>query len=850
MDGTDIDRDSPRRQREEVLDVSRRTIDPIAELGHELISIEKPSRYLGGEQGIIRKEGRDDLSIALCFPDLYEIGMSNNAIRILYSGLNAIDGVRCERVFAPAPDFENLLANRGLPLYTLESGMPLRDVDILGFSVGYELSATGILSVLKCGCITIKAKSRNDDEPIVILGGPAVSNPHPYSDFADAAFIGEAEGEFFSLARELASMKRAGASRVELLDRIGSCEAIWTPTTDGKANRIARRAIFHEFPVAAVSTVYPLPSLRIVQDHGTVEIMRGCPNGCRFCHAGFYYRPQRCKPYSLIRSEVEALVTKGGHREITLASLSSGDYPGIGDLLRALNREWAGRQVSFQLPSLKINSFTLPIVEELSRVRKSGLTFAIETPVEAWQVLINKDVSFEQTLAILGEAKRHGFKSAKFYFMIGLPIPGSARDEVSAIAELFDRIALSIDIKISINVGVFVPKPHTPFQWCAQLSEADALDAIHALRDGLRRHRNMKLSYHSPFVSLLEGIIARGDDRVGELLLRAFERGARLDAWEERFDAVLWRSVLEGARWNVLSESSSGRSIDEPLPWDDVDIRVSRRTLLREYKFSFAGERTPCCQDACSVNCGSCSKEHGIVHDTAHPEVVGVTYPSRGHIIGSILFQFTKKKGAAFIQHLALKESFERAMAIAGLPVMHSEGYNPLPRLELSPPLPLGVQSECEIGLVLLCEELSSDTFMQSLSSLLPSGIQIVCAEWFGISKSQKRHTLGSMSWGSLFSVSFQSPVLGIDFPYLLNNILSKKGIRDSIVSQARNGSIDLMLPDSKKKGDSILPILDECVETRPVLRFFNVSRSLHFACLEGVRFSFFEAYRRLYTGP
>ena len=387
-------------------------INPILDLGGSLLDVEKPARYLGGEVGSVRKDDDSLFSIALCFPDLYEIGMSNNAIRILYSGLNALPDVRAERVFAPAPDFEALLARKNLPLYTLESGLALSDVDMLGISLGYELAATSMLAVLESGHIPILAVERGEGDPIVIVGGPAATNPHPFSSFLDAAFIGEAEAGFYDLAEELSLMKRSGGSRSDILDRLSQVEAIWMPARRDRAPKKARRAVFSSFPSAPSVTAFPLPTVKTVQDHGTVEIMRGCPNGCRFCHAGNFYRPQRTKSYEVIHAEVEALVTKGGYREITLASLSSGDYPGIGVLLDRLNSEWGSRMISFQLPSLKINSFTLPIVRKLAEVRKSGLTFAIETPVEDWQKSINKDVSFEKTVAILDEARASGFKQS------------------------------------------------------------------------------------------------------------------------------------------------------------------------------------------------------------------------------------------------------------------------------------------------------------------------------------------------------------------------------------------------------------------------------------------------------
>ncbi|HRY73499.1 MAG TPA: TIGR03960 family B12-binding radical SAM protein, partial [Spirochaetia bacterium] len=749
-------------------------IHPLSDLGERLLSVEKPARYLGGELGSVPREGGEGgLLVALSFPDLYEIGMSNNAIRILYGGLNAVPGVRCERVFAPAPDFEALLKEKGIPLYTLEGGRPLREADILGFSVGYELAATSILAILDSGRVPLDAADRGEDDPIVIAGGPAISNPHPFARFLDAAFIGEAEGSFFEVAGELAAMKKAGAGRSALLARLAEEKAVWMPkgrgAPAGAAGSVAAvgqdagsgaagegkkalRAVYSGFSSTVYRTARPLPTVKAVQDHGTVEIMRGCPNGCRFCHAGYYYRPQRMKPYEVVRAEVEALVREGGHREITLASLSSGDYAGIGELLAALNKEWAGQGLSFQLPSLKVNSFTLPLIEALSEVRKSGLTFAVETPVDAWQRILNKDVSFERTVEILTEAKARGFKLAKFYFMMGLPVPGRGKGEAEAIVDFFDRLALRVPMQLNVNVGVFVPKPHTPFQWSGQLGEDEALEAIQVLRAGLRRHKGIKLSYHSPFVSLLEGVISRGDERVGGLLLEAWRRGARLDAWEERFDRELWRSVFNEAGWDVLGTTLSERGLDEALPWDDVLVRVSKASFKEEYRRALAGDLTSLCAEKCDHACGSCSDEAELVLNSEHIEAIQAA-KVRGPATpkGRLVFRFSKSGVATFFQHLGIVEAFERAFTMLDLPAAYSEGFNPMPRFEVAQPLPIRVSSSGEIASLLVSvtddEPLGSfktlESLVEALNGCLPEGLRVEEVRRYPQKVQAKIHSLG-----------------------------------------------------------------------------------------------------------
>ena len=826
-----------------------RRVDPLSELGGDLLRVEKPSRYLGGESGCVRKDDDSLLTIALCFPDLYEIGMSNNAIRILYSGLNAMPGVRAERIFAPAPDFESLLASKGLPLYTLETGIAVHDVDILGFSLGYELAATSVITVLKSGLVPVRASERGEGDPIVLAGGPAATNPHPLAAFIDAAYIGEAEAGFFDLAEELAGLKRGGIGRADMLDRLRREDAIWMPERDGVGGKRARRSVFGGFSLAPAMTALPLPTLKTVQDHGTVEIMRGCPNGCRFCHAGYFYRPQRIKGYDVIRSEVENLVDRGGYREITLASLSSGDYPGIGGLLDRLNSEWGKRRVSFQLPSLKINSFTLPIVRKLAEVRKSGLTFAVETPVDEWQRAINKDVSFERTLAILEEARAAGFRQAKFYFMIGLPVAGRGIGEAQAIIEFLSRIRSRTGFQINVNVGTFVPKPHTPFQWAAQLNESEALEAMTALRSGLRQFKNVKLSCHSPFISQLEGILARGDERVGELVLAAHAKGARLDAWEEHFDRELWRSVIDAAGWPVIEDCCGERRTADPLPWDDISIRVSKRALVRELERSLRQETTSACIDECSDPCGACGDDARIVQNIIQDEVPAVPneeHPAPKRPSGRLVLQYTKTASATFLQHLSIVEAFDRAILMSGLDVAYSEGFNPMPRFETAQPLPIALTSRCEIASILLCSPIDPAEALHALNLHLPGGLHIVSSAYYPIVAGKKQRTIGSLEWGSTYTIRRNEKAhLGTEIALdSVISIIQNLSIPESRLERQDADTLSISLPLPKKKEYSLLRLLELCTDARPIQSAFAVTRTDALADPgDGIPVSFFRAY-------
>jgi radical SAM superfamily enzyme YgiQ (UPF0313 family) len=344
--------------------------------------------------------------------------MSNQALRILYNRLNRIPGVSCDRAFAPAPDFEALLREHQVPLYGLDTGISLKDVDILCFTLGYELGITGVLTMLDAAAIPLHAAERTGADPIVIMGGPCVSNPRPYERFIDAFWIGEAEDGFFELTEKLAAMKQAGEGRGSLLATVTAHPSVWTAGKSGAARAIDTGFARRE----ADAAVFPVPSMKVVQHHGAVEIMRGCPNGCRFCHAGIWYRPMRQKDAAVVAAEAGAFINRGGYREISLSSLSSGDYRHIGGLLESLNHTYAAAHISFQLPSLRVSTFSLPILESISTVRKSGLTFAVETPNDAWQLALNKEVGRDNVVAIIREDRKNGWRGVKFYLMIGLPL--------------------------------------------------------------------------------------------------------------------------------------------------------------------------------------------------------------------------------------------------------------------------------------------------------------------------------------------------------------------------------------------------------------------------------------------
>lgn len=745
---------------------SIKRINPSIDLKELLLKVEKPARYVGGEFGQIEKN-TSVLNMAIAFPDLYEIGMSNQALKIIYNKLNEIADLLCERVFAPAEDFEAALEKAGIPLYTLESGIPLCSLDVIGFTLGYELGATGILSILKAGRIPLLKADRTDSHPIVVLGGPAASNPHPFSPFVDGVWIGEAEDDFFSLMSELTEMKRNGSSRQSLMAKFSESKAVWIP---GK--KAYRSIDMHFSDKPADPSVYPIPNMKIVQDHGAVEIMRGCPNGCRFCHAGVWYRPMRQKALKTIEQEVDVFIERGGYREISLSSLSSGDYSGIFPLVERLNEKYKARNISFQLPSLKVSSFSLPLLETISAVRKSGLTFAIETPLDSWQLSINKEVAIDNVVTILREAKMRGWKQAKFYFMVGLPVhPDAETSEEEQIVDFLLRIKKSVNLSINVNIGTFIPKPHTPYQWCAQITEAEAERKLKYIRDALRG-AGFKVSTHNAFVSTLEGLISRGDERAGALVLKAFEQGCRLDAWEDHIRIDIWRALLEAESGPMLHELHIDQPLDAPLPWDDVNPGVGKKYLKDEYRKSLDRTLTSPCRSDCTNPCGSCSDElsvsdvdpnvpwnqlHQKTSIAGDQGVVVSTEAQRDPTTRRIIFSFTKENRAIFWPHLSLVEIFSKAFVRSRLPVKFSEGFNPLPKLDFAAPLSLGIAAENEIATIDLLSEIPAEFFIEKMNASLPVDIRVKKALNVRIPEGTKKVSAAAILWG--FSYRFGDAV-------------------------------------------------------------------------------------------
>ena len=740
-----------------------------------LLSVEKSCRYAGGEYGRLADKNAPFQTL-IAFPDLYEIGMCNQALKILYNRLNGIPGVSCDRAFAPAPDFERLLRETKLPLYGLDTGISLKDLDALLFTLGYELCAGGMLTMMDVSGIPVHASQRGETDPIVIAGGPAISNPLPYSPFIDAFWIGEAEAGFFELAAELAALKQNGKSRAELLAHIAACPHMWVR---GKEKTL--RAVDSDFGrTDARAAVFPVPSMKIVHHHGALEIMRGCPNGCRFCHAGYWYRPMRQKNHELVIKEADEFIAKGGYREISLSSLSSGDYQGIAELVAELNRIYSGRRVSFQLPSLKVSGFSLSILEQISQTRKSGLTFAIETPQDAWQLSLNKDVARDSVVEILKEAKKHGWRAAKFYFMIGLPLElpelpvGAEGSEEKEIVDFILDVARRTAMNFNINAGVFIPKPHTPYQWAAQIGAESAFEKLMFIKSALKK-RGHRVSISDTLSSVIEGLLSRGDERVGRLIEEAYCSGSTLDAWSEYINKDAWKNILENNR-ELVASVLAAKCPSARLPWQGIDSGVTQNYLRDELEKSRRHEITRPCKTGCANPCGVCGRAGDSLSDSIGGSLGAIFYAAKSRNTGMenhafqenaakraagadpgvwrLLLSFKKQGSAVFHGHLGLLEIFSMAINRAGLAVLYTQGFNPLVKMEVASPLATGISGLAEIASLDFAEKPVIADFIERLNAALPADLSVTSADFFYIPGGSKKHSLASLLWGFCYSGS------------------------------------------------------------------------------------------------
>ena len=605
-----------------------------------LKKVEKPARYIGGELNSIVKE-EAALRFCFCFPDVYEVGMSHLGMQILYFAMNETV-YACERAFAPWPDMAEAMKNEAIPLYSLETKRPLSEFDVVGFTLQYEMSYTNILFMLDMGNITLLAEDRGEEEPFVMAGGPCATTPEPLADFMDCFLIGEGERLNIQVMDKIKEGREAGLNRREILRSLATLEGVYVPSLyevtyneDGtikshrplvpEAKPVIKRVRLHDMNATFQLDRQLVPFLETVHDRAVIELFRGCTQGCRFCQAGMMYRPIRERSVDTLREMAEAILKNTGYDEISLTSLSSCDYTQLMPLVQELSRTYEEKNVGISLPSLRLDSFIVDVLKEIEKVRKSGLTFAPEAGSQRMRDVINKNVTEEDLMRVVNSVFKEGWSRIKLYFMIGLP--GETMEDVLGIAHLaykvkdafFNRPKEEIqgNFRVTASASCFVPKGFTPFQWVGQDSIDEFFEKIRAVK-GAVRDPKVKFQYHEPYVSRMEAVLARGDRRIGKLLLRAYENGQIFDGWSEFFRYDVWVKSMEEAEIDGDFYANRARDFDEVLPWDFIDIGVKKAYLKREYEKSMKALTTADCRKKCN-GCGIEDCEMwGEFHAAAH----------------------------------------------------------------------------------------------------------------------------------------------------------------------------------------------------------------------------------------
>lgn len=701
-----------------------------------LLTVSKPSRYIGGEINAVHKDRHAcRLSVALAFPDTYEVGMSHLGIQILYEILNGQDEIVAERCFAPWPDMEGQMRRHGILLHTLESRTPLQAFDMVGFSLQYELSFTNVLTMLDLGGIPIRSKDRRDGDPIVIAGGPCCFNPAPMSAFIDAFVIGEGEEVILEIAATMIREKGSGNRRNMVLAALADIEGVYVPTVHNPVRKIRKRIVADLN--AWIGPAKPLtPLMKTIHDRVVLEIARGCTRGCRFCQAGMVWRPVRERHPALLQDMADSMLAATGQEELSLLSLSSGDYSCIATLLPLLMDRYYDQRIALALPSLRVETLSISLIEAIKRVRKTSFTLAPEAGTQRLRNSINKGNTEEDLLKTSAQVFDAGWRAVKLYFMIGLP--GEEAVDLEGIASLAHKVLRTSKNRgqVTVSLSTFVPKPHTPFQWQRQIGLEEICEKQSYFKSRLR-HRNIQIKWHDARMSLLEGLFSRGDESLGALVETAYRNGCRFDGWSDQFRNDHWGNAIKQIGIDTAAFLCE-RPPEAPFPWDHIDCGMDRQFLREEAQKADNGELTADCRlDGC-YQCGVC--DHIDIRPVRAEEEV--TEAPAGNTLaaepstqqkGSVStdsrrfrLSFKKKGVSRYLSHLESASALTRGIVQSGLKFIYSEGFHPHPKISFAVAAAVGLESEgeyCDIQIIKPPEAVAA--LRERINRYLPEGMTV-----------------------------------------------------------------------------------------------------------------------------
>jgi radical SAM family uncharacterized protein/radical SAM-linked protein len=761
--------------------------------------VSKPVRYLGQEIHSIKKDPAEvKLKFCIAFPDVYEMGMSHLGIQILYHILNGKKGIACERVFAPWVDMEKILRGKKIPLSSLESSTPLNQFDIVGFSLQYELCFTNVLNMLDLSNIPLFSKDRDDRFPIIIAGGPLTFNPAPVADFFDAMVIGDGEEVILEICDLVLQWKEAKAKKEDILKSLSHLEGVYVPNLHTEGQKIRKRVV-SDLNQTFFPTCPIVPYMKVVHDRLNIEIARGCKRGCRFCEAGFIHRPYRERSPELIHEILNASLRQTGYEELSLLSLSAGDYSSIGPLLSELMDRFESKRVAVSFPSLRIESVVGQLAEEVKRVRKTGFTIAPEAGTERLRRVINKELDERVLFQGVSDLFSKGWKNIKLYFMMGLPT--EKEEDLRGIIELTKKIASlgerqKIHPNINVSVSTFVPKPHTPFQWESQIPLDEMKEKLHFLRDGIKRN-HLRFKWQDPHLSFLEGIFSLGDKNLSHVLMEAFRLGCRFDGWSDQFRYPQWKEAFEKTGLKMDFHIRK-RKFEDILPWSFIETGMDAPFLWEEYQRGLEEKISPPCVKENCHRCGICDgkiiaiKENDPKEIKTLEKIVKKDIRKKG-LKKKIRLKFRKVGEIRFLSHLELVHLFYRASKRVDLPLCFSEGFHPMPRIIFGTALPVGMESWTEIVDIEFEGRITPPEVKERLNQTLPAGIEIMDAEEVPLF-----FHLSSLSQPSVYWIPLDHLLSKEDAFPKIKKALEKK---EFIVHQERDG---------KKRSVDIRPLIEK----------------------------------------